>query len=107
MEATAKAEETVEAIRSPDLADWPILTVPHPLPWASQEHVTHVENRVIELESAVKQCMVSIIRINKDMDFQDQDIRQLIHNKEVLDEALKYIIRAIRLVNRRADILEA
>ena len=71
MEATAKAAETLEAIRSPDPADWPILTVLHPLPWASQEDVTRVVGRVIELESTVKQCMVLIIRINRDMDYQD------------------------------------
>ena len=79
--------------------------VPHPLLWASQKYVTHVENRVIELESAVKQCMVSIIRINKKIDNQDADIRQLMQNQDAMNETLKCIIRAIRLVNRRNDIL--
>ena len=107
MEATAKTAETLEAIRSSDLVDWPILTVLHPLPWASWKDVTRVENRVIELESAVKQCMVLIIRINRNIDYQDQDIRQLIQNQDMVDEAFKYIIRAIRLVNQRDTILGA
>ena len=79
--------------------------MPHLLPWASPESVTCVENRVIELESAVNEYMHAVIRVNKKLWNQDVHIKQLM--QDVMDKALKCIIRAIRLVNRRNNILEA